>query len=370
MDEKRRMEDNFAHLLRIALNGGPVEVAAFGRRVAKMERARSPEFAGRLVELLEQSQSISTKAALRKSAQAVIPVDRESRLDLLIIEDPVMVTEQPVLPDSIQRSINQVLEESRRSEALIEKGLEPTHTLLLEGPPGVGKTLTARWIAASLNKPLYTLNLASVMSSFLGRTGSNLNAVISFAKNSNGVLFLDEFDSIAKKRDDLSEVGELKRLVTVLLQEIDNWPSDKLLVAATNHGDLLDTAVWRRFSVICKLPLPTKDQLDAYIRSELNAGVSDTYIEILKLLFSEKSFSYTKEFLNTCRKRTFLYNESFEASVVSQISEMAKNMAKSDLKNLSNQLLDTGLSQRGVSEITGISRDTIRKINRIGELNG
>src|SRR5665213_3572636 len=126
----------------------------------------------------------------------------------------------------------------------------------LYSPPGVGKTLAARWIARELHRPLLTLDLSAVMSSFLGRTGANVRHVLDYAKGVDCVLLLDELDSIAKRRDDASDVGELKRLVTVLLQEIDDWPSTGLLIAATNHSDLLDPAVWRRFEMRVNFPMP------------------------------------------------------------------------------------------------------------------
>src|ERR1700733_11402427 len=139
--------------------------------------------------------------------------------------------------------------------------LHPTKSALFVGPPGVGKTLAARWIAKKLNRPLIVLDLSAVMSSFLGRTGNNVRNVLDYAKGVECIFLLDEFDAIAKRRDDAVEVGELKRLVTVLLQEIDEWPSSGILIAATNHPELLDPAVWRRFDLIVKFPMPAEDQL-------------------------------------------------------------------------------------------------------------
>src|SRR5690606_32775240 len=108
------------------------------------------------------------------------------------------------------------------------------------------------------NRPLLILDLASVMSSYLGRTGTNLRHVLDYAKSLDCVLLLDELDAIAKRRDDRGEIGELKRLVTVLLQQIDDWPPKSLLIAATNHADLLDPALWRRFDVTLEFPIPDR----------------------------------------------------------------------------------------------------------------
>ncbi len=134
-----------------------------------------------------------------------MPVDADSRFELLRIE------EKPHLPHVPGKV-----------------GLQPTKTVLFMGDSGVGKTLAARWLAYELKLLLLTLGLSAVMSSYLGCTGSNLRHVLDFAKNTDYVLLLDELNAVAKRRDDKGEIGELKRLVTVLLQQLDNWPSSIL----------------------------------------------------------------------------------------------------------------------------------------------
>jgi len=135
--------------------------------------------------------------------------------------------------------------------------MEPTRTLLLTGAPGVGKTMTARYLAGALGLPLLSVDLAALISSYLGRTGQNLRRALDHARTHPSVLLLDEFDALGKRRDDPSDVGELKRIVNVLLGELERWPSHSLFVAATNHPELLDRAVWRRFDRTLVIEPPT-----------------------------------------------------------------------------------------------------------------
>lgn len=127
----------------------------------------------------------------------------------------------------------------------------------------MGKTLSARYIAAQIDKPLWVLDLTTVMSSLLGKTGNNLRAVFDHAKQNEAVLLLDEIDLIAKRRSDESDVGELKRLVTAILQEVDNWPDTGLLLAATNHPELIDPALWRRFDAILRFEVSDRPATEA-----------------------------------------------------------------------------------------------------------
>jgi len=183
-------------------------------------------------------------------------------------------------------------------------GLHPSKSILFTGPPGVGKTLAAKWIARQLNRPLLVLDLAAVMSSFLGRTGNNIRYVLDYAKNTECVLLLDELDAIAKRRDDTSEIGELKRLVTVLLQEIDDWPPTGLLIAATNHPDLLDPAVWRRFEVVVEFGKPERRQIEILVNRLLENQIENIskWSGVLSFVFSGKSYSEIERQITLIRK--------------------------------------------------------------------
>jgi len=161
-----------------------------------------------------------------------------------------------VLDGTLIEELHEVVEERHRAGELASAGVALTRTLLLSGPPGVGKSMAARWLAQEIGVPLVSINLASVVSSFLGSSGRNIRSVLEYAKSGPCVLLLDEFDALAKRRDDESDIGELKRIVNVILLELDRWPQDSLLVAATNHLQLLDEAVDRRFDRHVEIGLP------------------------------------------------------------------------------------------------------------------
>ncbi|CAG0947220.1 partial ATP-dependent zinc metalloprotease FtsH, partial [Anaerolineae bacterium] len=247
MDLQDALTKELVQLARLALAGRRQDVEMYLRRLARKTAQERPEIAEALSSLL--TQGLTRQSPLRGEATDLLPVDRDSRLELMRVEAPDDIDVAPLLPAEILRQLESVLSEREKEADLFKAGLAPTKSLLFTGPPGVGKTISARWIAKKLGKPLLTLDLSAVMSSYLGRTGTNVRFVLDYAKQRECVLLLDELDAIAKRRDDGSEIGELKRLVTVLLQEIDDWPPTGLLIAATNHASLLDPAVWRRFEL-------------------------------------------------------------------------------------------------------------------------
>ena len=188
------------------------------------------------------------------------PRDKDSTLELLEFFESKVPLSDVALPSKTREALVQIIEEQKDAKNLISKGIMPTNRVLLCGPPGCGKTLTANALAREINIPVAYVKLDGLVSSYLGQTGTNIRKIFEYVKNKRIMLFLDEFDAIAKKRDDAHELGELKRVVTTLLQNMDAMAGNVFLVAATNHHHLLDPAIWRRFNSSIFLDLPDEAQ--------------------------------------------------------------------------------------------------------------
>jgi|SRR5690554_250792 len=189
----------------------------------------------------------------------------------LIINDKEQVQLSEVfLKDENRKVIGQLIKEHQHIDKLHQYGLPVNNKVLLHGSSGCGKTTTAKAIANALERPLLILNLSNVVSSRIGETSQNLKAVFDKAEREKAVLFLDEFDLIGKNRDDDKDVGEMRRLVNTLIQLIDYFPEKTLLICATNHLDIIDKALLRRFQLSVRFELPSDKELDNYYNTLLS----------------------------------------------------------------------------------------------------
>lgn len=206
------------------------------------------------------------------------PMERENKTPPMVIRSganasdqftekvPQKRLDQLILPEHVRTACLDLIQEQRQSELLQSCGLEPRNRLLLIGPPGNGKTSLAEAIAEALAIPLLTVRYESIIGSYLGETASRLSRLLEHAKTGTCVLFLDEFDTLGKERGDIHETGEIKRVVSSLLMQIDALPSHVVFAAATNHDSLLDKAAWRRFQIRLELPPPTLSGLAEFYR--------------------------------------------------------------------------------------------------------
>ncbi|MHC3820057.1 AAA family ATPase [Streptomyces sp. DT9] len=275
------------------------------------------------------------------------------------------------MDEATRQSVDDLVAERPVREALVDVGLQPSRSVLLSGPPGVGKTLTASHIASQMKQTLFVVDLAAVMSSYLGRTGRNLRAVMDFAAENECVLFIDEFDALAKRREDDSDVGELKRLVNVLLLELDRWPAGSFLIAATNHKELLDTAISRRFDVLLELSLPATCERKLLISSLpaiLSAAVSAETCGLVALATDEMSHSDIVRLCNATARESIVregHLSSFEEALVRFALGKLREVAGED-PIIREQVavaasVHLGLSNRKIANILGVSHPTISR---------
>jgi hypothetical protein len=350
----------FVTLARLAMSEKTRDVQLLVGKVARKYQSVDAEFSNSLTALLRDMSNRSV--GIRRDPTTPIPVDTDSRLHLIRVEEPSTDIVSPIFSPDVGAKLFGIVRERAKLDVLEKAGLDPTRTVLFVGPPGVGKTLSARWVARQLGLRLLVLDLSAVMSSFLGRTGNNVRSVLDYAKQHQCVLLLDEFDAIAKRRDDSTEIGELKRLVTVLLQEIDEWPSSGILIAATNHAELLDTAVWRRFDQIIEFKKPTVAEVKKATSQYLyDSNLTTEWVDVLTLLFSDHSYSDIERSLRAIRRNAALSETLVEESVANFVSDWANTATHRSKLNLAAELSNIpSLSQRRIAEITGVSRDTIR----------
>ena len=248
-------------LLRSGTDG---DVAAF-RGVAKEliaeERQKHHHLLANDLETILYGRSERPASPALQAFADAIPADRERNLPLCAVQEPTRCLHDVVLSPTNLALVKDILHEHNRDEVLRAHGLQPCDCILLCGPPGCGKTLTAEVIAHELGRPLVIVRTDSVVSSFLGETAANLRKVFDFAAASPMVVLFDEFDALGKEREDASEHGELRRVVNAVLQMLDAYRGRSLVAAATNHEGLLDSAIWRRFEEVLYLKPPTPAQL-------------------------------------------------------------------------------------------------------------
>lgn len=348
--QNKLIDDDFINIIGDIVNGNNQNIEMRLRLIIKKLKPESPDLASKLSSLINKKNN-----SLRNDvtfSNKIIPVDSDSRQKLLIEEYPVIIKNVPIWSDEIKTGFLRFINEREQSELLLNNDVMPSKSLLMAGPPGVGKTLGAHWLASKLDLPLLTLDLATVMSSYLGKTGSNIRAVLDYARSFPCVLLLDEFDSIAKKRDDISDVGELKRLVTVLLQAIDSWPHTSVLVAATNHGELLDTAVWRRFDKVIEFELPDKSLIKMFVEK---FGIHNKIIDSIVPFLEGKSFAIIERILNQAKKNSILEDTTISAALIDELG-MSKNK-----NEIIRDCVNNGISQRQTAKEFGMARATIKK---------
>jgi SpoVK/Ycf46/Vps4 family AAA+-type ATPase len=236
------------------------------------------------------------------------PDDDEKIPQLLVETAPRRPLGDLILPTAVAAACGEIVEEQHRADILRSYGVEPRHRILLAGPPGNGKTSLAEALAEALVEPLFTVRYEGVIGSFLGETAQRLRQVFDYVATRRCLLFFDEFDAVAKERGDVHETGEIKRVVSSLLLQMDALPSHVTVVVASNHPELLDRAVWRRFQLRLEPPAPTPALIEEWFRrlqARLDTPMGHTP-RSLAMKLKGLSFSEVEDFAEDVMRRYVL----------------------------------------------------------------
>lgn len=297
-------------------------------------------------------------------AVRMVPLDADSRLQIVEVIPSDSERHNVVLTKDVEAQVSEFIEMVNHRSDLELAGVDIKKTLLLYGRPGCGKTSIAHYISEQTGLPLVVARLDGIVSSLLGSTAKNIRKIFDYANSLPCILFLDEFDAIAKARDDQHELGELKRVINSLLQNIDAMPADHVLIAATNHAELLDDAIWRRFVQTVEVGLPGADELMEMIRVFSDPFVSELTTDAAKC----RSFAKAAEGLSPSDLKT-IFDRAKVKSVLNKektlsVEALLYGVYQVKVQDKSEQgyvrfLSDYGLSQLAISKETGIG---LRKV--------
>lgn len=237
---------------------------------AQAARQGHTRFAQELRDLVDQAKGRTKNASPGQRTRPVPVVQPRGELaGLLTATYPKTRLGDMALDDAVKSRIDRVLLEQRQRERIHEHGLSPLRKLLLIGPPGTGKTMTAAAMAGELGLPLFSIQLDGLITKYLGETASKLRLIFDAIQQTRAVFLFDEFDALGGERAARNEVGEIRRVLNSFLQFLEQDESDSIIVAATNHPKLLDQALFRRFDTVIEYVLPSRGIAEKILRGRL-----------------------------------------------------------------------------------------------------
>lgn len=355
------MRTELIKIIEGGLERNPEKVKSYAKLVSDKLRAEGEEkFAERILNLLN-NKSIHP---VYLDEFASKPMDKDSRLPMVDVTLESNIDEI-ILPYIVKDRVNNYIQYLKERDKFTNLGLNMPESLLLFGPPGCGKTSIAHYISEKTGLPLITAKLDGLISSLLGSTAKNIRKVFEYAQERPCILFLDEFDAIAKVRNDSQEVGELKRVVNSLLQNIDTFNENNILIAATNHEKLLDPAVWRRFTNVIEIPKPTENEIPSIIKFFLKTVevefISDSKkLKTLSKLLLGQSPSDIKAICFNAIKKSVIKEEPALSYPTFLYQCYLSNGCSNDLNSLIVFMNNNGVSQKNIASTIDISQRQIR----------
>lgn len=253
--------DLLISLVRAGAAGDREMLRTTAEALAADERAKNHHIVADRIQRALAAVPVTPPALTANSSQLASASGRDAILEIT----PRLSLDDLLLPLPVRESGKQLTEEHRRADVLRASGYEPRHRVLLSGPPGNGKTSFAEAVAEGLALPFFIVRYDALIGSYLGETNTRLRKLFDYVRTTPSVLFFDEFDAIGKERGDNHETGEIKRVVSFLLMQLDQLPSYVIVIAATNHGELLDRAVWRRFQMRLAVPAPSRNEINVFL---------------------------------------------------------------------------------------------------------
>lgn len=258
--------DHLKALVRSHIEGDDQRFNAIALQIAaRAARNGQHKYADELKRLLDSERIVDTD---RAGVPVSLAQPRGELAELVSVTYPGVRLTDLVLPAVLMDQLDRVIHEQRQRHRLGEHGLTPIHRLLLEGPPGTGKTFTAAALAHELGLPLFTIRLDSLLSKFLGETSSKLRLLFDAVATQRAVYLFDEFDALGGSRDG-NDIGEARRILNTFLTFLEEAPGESLVVAATNHRAVLDHALFRRFDVVMSYPMPDAPAAVAVLKRRL-----------------------------------------------------------------------------------------------------
>jgi SpoVK/Ycf46/Vps4 family AAA+-type ATPase len=263
--------DQVKALIRSHADGDDTRFYAIAMQVAaQAARSGHGKFAQELRDLVDQ---VKARAKAGESVRGARPVPlaqpRGELAGLLTVGYPKTRVSDMALPEALRSRLERVLTEERGRARLREHGLSPMRKLLLVGPPGTGKTMTAAALAGELGLPLFSIQLDGLITKYMGETAAKLRMVFDAIQSTRGVYLFDEFDALGGERGSKNDVGEIRRVLNSFLQFLEQDESESLVLGATNHVALLDRALFRRFDAVLQYALPTSEIATGVMRARL-----------------------------------------------------------------------------------------------------